>query len=287
MPILSLLPHSAGTAINLSYAMPTTGRAYIILRKKADTFTGETDPEATVIRAGLSTPSGFLDTFFLTNGTPYFYKSYWTADGSTWTGEATKTCTPNANYRSTNADPLTFLRERIDKHLQTSILRGELTHPHGAIPVWTAPPVSDETTFPVVTVQLTSETAEVRGLGDELGVDWPPDESSWCEESGWLSRVQIAVIGWSLNSDERGALRRALREGVIANLDVFDKVGFLTVDWSPQDVEDFQAYGVPMYQTVGQFSCLAPVTITSDYGLVRDVGLTLTPVPPAFDFTAP
>lgn len=275
MPILSITPHSAGTALRFTYALPVTGKAYIILRKLANDFTGETDPAATVVKVGMGQSESFLDFQFLINGTLYYYKPYWTADGITWTGETVRSATPAATYVPESPDALTFLRERIDSAMQVALARGELNHPNGAIQVLTASPTEESTTFPVVTLHLTQESSDVRGLGDGVGIDFQPTETSWRETKGWLSRVQIAVVGWSLNPDEREALRRALRDAVIANLDLFDAAGLLTVDFSQQNVEDFQSYNAPIYQTIGQFSCLAPSIVGSDYGVVRAVERTL------------
>ena len=280
MPLLPILPHSAGTALRIRYVAPPTAQAALILRKRADTFTGPDDPDATLIRSGMSITGGFLDTLFLTNGVPYFYKSYWTADGLTWTAESTQTATPTSNYQSEGVDALTFLRERLDGAMQTAVARGVLSHPHGVIPVLTAPPASEDTIFPVVTLHLASEHAEVRGIGETMGQDWQPTADSWRENTGWLARVQIAVVGWSMNPDERDALRRILREAVIANLEVFDSVGFVTVDFSQQNIEDFQSFNAPIYQSIGQFSCLAPVVVGTDYGLVNS-----TDTNPFFTFT--
>lgn len=271
MPITSITPHPAGTAVRILYTMPPGARAFIVLRKTADTFSGETDPDAAVITAGMNSLDSFIDCSFLTNGTTYFYKAYWTADGIVWNAEPTRSCVPAATYQEGTLDTLTLLRDRIDAAMQVAVARNQLTNERGSIPVLTAPPATDDVVFPVVTLHLTQESSEVRGIGERVTADVQTTDTSWLVSEGWLARVQIAVVGWSLNPDERAILRRALRDSVIANLDVFDDAGLLTVDFSQQDVEDFQSFGVPMYQTMGTFSCLAPVVVSTEEGVIETV----------------
>jgi hypothetical protein len=93
-----------------------------------------------------------------------------------------------------------------------------------------------------------------------------------------MAKTQLQVIGWSLNADERIALRKAIRRIVAANLGVFDEALLLQVEFSQQDIEDFSTYPAPLYQTMGTFSCLTPVAVNTPRHPVTSVTSTVIPL---------
>lgn len=278
MPLLSVFPHAAGAAVQITYSLPLEAKAFVILRRTDSAFIGAEDPDAVVVKFGRMPIEAFVDCLFLTNGTEYFYCPYWTADGVTWQADPVKSATPAASYIPGNTDVLALLRERIDVAMQYVLARGDLYHDQGAIPVLTAPPASDAVSYPVVTLHLTQDASSGRGIGELVSRDVQLSDSEWQEYQGWHASVQIAVVGWSLNPDERAVLRKALRDAVIANLEVFDDAGMVTVDFSQQDVEDFQSFNVPMYQTIGTFSCTVPVVVATNVGVIEVVDASVVPL---------
>lgn len=268
---------SVGNAIRVILDPPEGALSWRILRKVSDTFSGESDPDAMLVYEGAEKSA--LDTASLQNATLYYYRAYYW-DGAAWTASATASATPNATYTDASTDVLTVVRDRLAQGLQIEVQRKALVPQSNAIQVLTAPPVFEGTRWPVVTVHLLSDPPIERALGELLEPD-AQDASTelWNESEGWLARVQLAVIGWSLNPDERIELRKALRRLVIANLPVFDAQGMLEIEFSQQDVDAVSGeYPAPVYQSAGTFTCVAPVLVGGQATPITDVQVTGTPL---------
>lgn len=273
--IAMLQPLSVGNAIRVILDPPDGSLRWRILRKVSDTFTGESDPGALLVFEGAEKAA--LDTASLQNGTPYFYRAfYW--NGTAWTSSASASATPNATYEDASTDVLEVVRDRLDKGLQIEVQRQTLVPQSGSISVLTAPPVFQDTRWPVVTVHLLHEGPHERGLGELLVPDtFDQADELWNESEGWLARVQLAVIGWSMNPDERIALRKALRGLIVANLPVFDSHGMVEIEFSQQDVDAVSGeYPAPVYQSAGTFTCMAPVIVGDQVDEITDVQVTAT-----------
>ena len=268
---IRLQPIMAGNAIRAFVTRPAGMLKTRVLRKIADDFVGETDPDAYLVHEG--TAHVVLDVAGLVNGTDYFYR-IWHWDGATWTDGGVADAAPAASYTDSSVDALTLLRDRLIAGLAVEVAAGRLTHPNGRIAVRTAPPEDKAEVLPLVTLQLSADAPAERALGEDLyGAE---DESE-----GWLASVRLEVIGWSLNPDEHIALRLALKRIVLANLPVFDDAGLVRVEFSQQDTEDFQTFTVPMYMTNGSFTCLAPASVGGgDYVTIADIPVTAIPIHP-------
>jgi len=84
--------------------------------------------------------------------------------------------------------------------------------------------------------------------------------------------VRVTVVGWSLNSDQRIELRKAIRRLIIGNLDVFDGFGWAEVSLSLQDIDAINGeYPAQLYQAVGTFSCVAPVRVGGPVAAISQV----------------
>lgn len=273
--IAMLQPLSIGNAIRVILDPPVGSLRWRILRKVSDTFTDQSDPGALLVYEG--TENAALDTVSLQNGTPYFYRAfYW--NGTVWAASASASATPNATYVDSSTDVLTIVRDRLDAGLQVEVQRQTLVPQSGSIPVLNAPPVFQDTRWPVVTVHLLVDAPAERGLGEMLEPDAFDQASGlWDESEGWLAHVQLAVIGWSQNPDERIALRQALRRLIVANLSVFDASGMIKIEFSQQDVDAVSGeYPAPVYQTAGTFTCMAPVIVGDQVDEITDVQVTGT-----------
>lgn len=262
----------AGNAVQLLLTPPNDVTAFRLLRRTTGEFTGPDDPDAWLVAdcawlAGDAPETSVLDRSGLVNGTAYAYRVYYDADEARYDDI---TVTPAATYQDGGQDVLALLLDRLTLGLAVEVTRGTLHPKSGVIGVQNAPPLWDATTFPVVTLQLAQASLEERGLGEVLAPD-VETETEFVDGEGALARVSVTLVGWSLNPDERRALRRALRRILNANLPVFDDAGFLLIEWTQRDQEDMQSYNVPIYQVVTEFRCLAPEWIESAVDKVEDV----------------
>lgn len=263
---------AAGNALRIFLEPPALARRWRLLRKMSDTFLNEDDPDAIVVYSGDIRP--ILDLKGLVNSTLYYYRAYY-FDGTTWTPSQTATGTPAAVYEDMTSDVLSTVRERLDLGLQAELARGALVHEDGHIKVLTAPPASEDTRWPVVTVHLQDESPSERGIGEIIDGD-DLDDDGWTEKEGWLAQVQLSIMGWCLNPDERIEMRKALRRIVLANASIFDFVGMVQIKFEQQDMEDFGSFGVPVYQVHCTLSCLAPVQVGAKVRAIEEVITTIT-----------
>lgn len=269
MPITQLQKLPIGNAVRVFIQPPAGATRWRLLRKTVNSFSGQDDPEASVIHDG--DERVVLDAEALINGTTYYYKLY-TWNGSVWAAEPSVSVVPNPNFEDIGTDVLSVVRDRLDEGLKVMLAKGLLTHPKGHIQVLTAPPAFEDTAWPVVTVHLMQDLPGERGIGELIGIDeFDADAWDWKSSEGWLSRVQLTIIGWCLNADQRIAIRKALKAIVIGNLPVFDAYGMVQIEFQQSDTEDFQSYAAPVYQVSNTFSCLAPSNVSTTDPAITDV----------------
>lgn len=277
---ITVLPLPIGNAIRVLMSPSQGVTEWKLLRNTTGTFTGENDANSVVlfdgnddtsvvdVGADLASPIG------LVNGTAYSYCAF-EFDGEVWSASPVVAGTPQTIYGLGGPDPLSFLRNRLAAGLAAAVAAQTLTPESGSIKVLTAPPLFTETKWPVVTVHLQSDAPGVRGIGEiDAPGEFNLDDQDWTDGEGWLADVRIQIIGWSINPDERIALRQAVKNIIIGNLPVFDSVGMVQIAFSQSDVEDFESYNAPVYQTIGQFSCLAPAIVTATSQPITDVTVT-------------
>lgn len=267
MTLAMITKPMAGNALRVFMQPPAGASIWRVLRKLADDFSGPDDADA--LRVAETSERDVMDAAGLVNGVTYFYRAFYRV-GAAWVPSNTLSASPAANYEDTAPDLITMLRDRLAAGLAVEVQRGVLRPSTGAVHVYTAPPVYDQARWPIVSLHLSGDDPNQRFIGESLAAD-ETDGETWEEAEGWLSKAQVAVIGWTLNPDERIELRKAIRRIVIANLQVFDAYGFLNVEFSQQDTEDFERYDAPVYQSMGTFTCLAPVSVVSHAGVVEDV----------------
>lgn len=251
-----------GNAVRVLFCPPAGAGRTRILRRPDEGFTGWNDTAAVVVYDGEGGASA-VDAASLANGTTYFYAEYDYVNAAWVGGAPILPATPETAYQDASVNVLAFLRERLAAGLKAAVAAGTLAHDNNYIPVLSAPPLFENTKWPVVSLHLRDDTPAERGIG-EVTADpvFDPVSGEWVDSEGWLSRVQIHVIGWSLNADQRIVLRQALKAVVIGNLPVFDAAGMQTVNFMQSDDEEMERYNAPVYMTVGTFSCLAPSIIT-------------------------
>jgi hypothetical protein len=274
--IVMLEPLSVGNAVRVILNPPAGSIYWRVLRNTTGVFPSENDPNSMLVSEGIDPAP--VDTASLVNGIQYFYcVFYWS--GTAWTAAAPASCIPNAAYQDGSTDAMTVVMNRLAAGLKVEVQRGALSPESGAIQVLSAPPSIQDVRWPVVTVHLLSEAPAERGVGEFLVAATPDLQSSglWDESEGWLARVQLAVMGWSQNPDERIALRQALRRLIVANLPVFDANGMVEIEFSQQDVDAVSGeYPAAVYQTAGTFTCMAPVIVGDQIGTITDVQVTGT-----------
>lgn len=251
-----------GNALRIFLRPPTGSLVWRVMRKGADTFTGVDDAEAYMAYEG--DEKVFVDSESLLNEVMAFYKPYYSVDGIVWTAGATAHGTPTADYVDYSTDVLSLLRDRIEAGLKVECDRGNFIPETGYIQVFTAPPsLERDLRLPLVTVHLENEEPGERAIGETISGDvFDSIGFDWNESQGWLANVAITVIGWSLNSDERIELRKALRRIIIANLEVFSADGIEQVSFSQSDIDAVNGeYPAQIYQVMCNFSCIAPVRV--------------------------
>jgi len=254
MPITFIQPIPVGNALRIFITPPFGAKKWRLLRNANGIFSGYNDLGASVIHEGKDLV--VLDSSALTNGQVYHYGLFW-FNGTTWAAEGTNYATPNPTMAQLGPDVLSLIRDRLDEGLAVFVGRGELHHKQGHIQVLTAPPLFEDTIWPVVTVHLQSDSSAERALGEDFGSSIS-DAGLTVDYEGWLSKYQLLIVVWCLNPDERNILRRAVKNLLIANLPIFDRAGMVQIDVTQSDTEDFQSFSAPVYQTMTTLSCIAP-----------------------------
>lgn len=273
-------PIPAGNALRLFITPPTGAKYWRVLKKGADTFTGEDDGAALVAYEG--DEAVFVDSHVasLPNGVKKFFKPYYRMADDSWLAGATAEATPAATYEDGAVDVPSFLRERLEAGLRVEVERGNLNAELGYVQVYTGPPVIDQNLqFPLVTITVDGEDPAERALGEDIsGDEFDVLGDEWFESEGWLENCRLSVVGWSLNADERNEMRKALRRIIIANLSVLAAKGITLPNVSFQDVDAVDGeYGFPVFQVLATFSCVAPVRVGSTFGadaIVNDIEVT-------------
>lgn len=271
--LVQILP--AGNALRIFMIPPTNALRVRLLRKNVDSFDGPYDSEAVIVSD--SKDRNVIDFLGVDNGVKLYYRAYYFTEESGWIETETATGTPAATLADVTLDVLTLLRSRLELGLQVFVKRGALAHTNGYIPVLTASPMVDDMPLPVVTVHLSSDSPEIRAIGETIGEGvFEQDEENpyggfWTTAEAWYSRVTIEIVGWCLNADERIDLRKAMKAVIIGNLPVFEAAGLMQVDASFQDREDFTSYAAPIYQALCNFSCIAPSAVESETRSIHDV----------------
>jgi len=252
-----------GNALRVFFEPPSGAVQVRLLRKVSDTFSGQDDAQALLVFAGDPT-NAVLDDKGLQNGTTYFYRAYYLI-ASVWTASASVSAVPNAAYADASTDVLEVVRDRLQKGLRVEVDRGNFASDADDkyIKVLNAPPLEESTRWPVVTVHLTSESPAHRGLGEMVEADdFLELDGTWGSGEGWLAKVQLSIVAWSLNPDERIDLRKAMRRLIIGNLSVFDEHGMVEIEFSQQDIDAVSGeFAAPVYQVMSTFTCVAPVRV--------------------------
>ena len=283
--MISLLqPLSVGNAIRAFLAPPDGALWWRLLRRTSDAFTGVDDPGAVWV-ADDCTDNVVLDTIALTNGASYVYRLYsW--DGAAFAVSDPASATPATTYGSGGPTPQDVVRDRIDLGMKAEVAAGRLAPDGGKVSVITAPFVlADNAVFPTITVHMDSTEPAERFLGENLFGAIGMDDGEVQETEGWLARWSLTVLGVSLNSAERIALREAVRRVVQANLAVFDDFGMVQIGFSQRDVEDTSSYAAPLYMTYGTLTCVAPTFVSDAVAPVVEVDVSVNLTVP--DITIP
>ena len=270
--IIFASPLPCGNAAKLVLRPPDNALAWRVLRRTDGAFTGPDDPEASHYE-GDPSERLLVDYVGLTNGTTYVYRVYYRYAGDIWAENGQDaTITPQANYEGDTPDPQDVLIDRIGAGLEVEVARGMVHPPHGAarIDVLRAFNVFEQSRLPCVTVEFVSSETQDRAIGEQ----WGPDDdqgATWREWDGWKRHVTLAVAAWTLNADERVALRQALERIFLANLPVFDAAGLYNIDVQWQDVWDDLQYDAPVYSAVATVTLTALSRVGAAVGKIADV----------------
>lgn len=273
--ISMIQPMAIGNALRVFVSPPSDMAAsWRVLRKHTDDITDAEDPDAFLVYEG--DHRIFIDTLNLMNDIRAYYKPFYKING-VWVAGVSGYGTPAATYEDYSTDVLTILRDRLELGLAEEVRRDNLLlNDLGYIQVLTAPPqMNMNIRFPLVTVTLENESRDLRGIGeDTMGEFLEADDQEWLEHEGWLAGVQVAIVGWSLNPDERKELRKAIRRVIVGNLTIMADQGISLPNLSLKDDDAVNGeYGeTPMYLVTGMFTCTAPVRVGHmAAGVVTDI----------------
>ncbi|HET8550858.1 MAG TPA: hypothetical protein VFM97_00090 [Gammaproteobacteria bacterium] len=271
----------AGNALKLFLDPPDDASYWRVLRKTTDDIAGADDAAALKVYEGSDAP--VLDIDGLDNGTTYYYQVFYRI-GDAWQASNVQSGVPATDYTDHNVDVLVLLRERLRAGLAVEVARGVLkprrqdNSPRDCIDVLNAPPVFEETPWPVVTVHLIKDAPSEFFLGQTVAPDEAIDGGIE-EYDGYFDRWHLKVMGWSLNPDERIRLRQAMKRIVLANTDVFAAEGLTEMQFDLEDAEAISGeYPAPVYQVAGTFTCLAPAFIGATDDAITAVDVTATGV---------
>lgn len=253
-------PIGAGNALRILLSPPSGADRWRLLRRDASDFSGPDDPLAFKVHEG--TDKAITDFKGLLNGTPVFYQLYARVGGVWAASGAVRTATPEASMQDLGVDVISLVRDRLEDGFKVYVDRGDIRHDRDFVPVLKSSPQAEEAPLPLVTVHLQNSSMEVRGVGEVAAIDEFDDVADlWLSTEGGFDRVTLTIVCWSLNADLRVIMRKALRAILQANLPVFDAAGLVTPSWSMQDMEDYQTYQAPIFQTICTFDCLAPASV--------------------------
>lgn len=283
MPFSAAFALPSGNAVQLLLNPPKGADSWRLLRRPSPAFAGPDDPAATLV-ADECREREVLDILGLQNGIPYHYRVYYRAPGGGWLAvDDTATVTPAAAYRGDDLDVQLLLRDRLELGLAIEVQRGRLKPPPriGRFEVLLAPfMLSDNAAFPAVSVHHNTSAPAVRGIGERIRPDARQSSGGWTETEGWLQRVVLNIAAVTPNPGERVALRLGIRRIVLANLPILDALGVMLPEFSQQDVEDHERFNVPLFFSLGTFTCLAPAYAETDLGQIEDVSVSLLDLSP-------
>ncbi len=270
-----IMPLFVGNALKLYLSPPANADYWRIMRKGTDDISGPDDTGAIAIYEG--DLNSVTDTNALLNDARMYYAVYyWINDA--WVFGNSNYGTPTASYVDYSTDVMGILRDRLEAGLAVEVARKTLLNDFGYIQVLTAPPVMNANIgFPLVTLSLEDENPEIESIGLDISGSYDDDEES-LEMVGQYNKVRLSITGWSLNPDERLALRKAIRRIVLANADIFAANGMMLPELSLRNVDAVNGeYGdTPLFLVSGDFSCTAPVRVgASNNALILDVTVTV------------
>lgn len=274
--IIMAMPLAIGNAVRLPLQIPPGTRRTRVLRAPREYIAGPFDDQAVVVADGVLIGSAADMT--AENGTQYWYRAYHLI-GNDWIETPMVTATCQATYQDNSFDVLEFIRDRLDKGLRVEAARGVVRHQSGnPVKVMTSAPVFEDKAFPLVTVHLTSDKDGERFIGEAIDGDLRTGDeynADYIEQDGWLADIELTIIVWSLNGDERSILRRAVRRLIVGNLGLLESQGAVVPSLQASDNEDFETYSAPVYQTTFTLRCQAPVAVGGVVNAIDDVTVTV------------
>lgn len=271
-------PFAFGGAVRVFWINPTdaTFDHVKVLRKTTGTFSGPSDPAATLIYTGrgLRTPSyqpvfradpataevrvrSLVDAQGVLWATTYYYALYALNAAETDVSAAVivSTTTPEISAFE-EVDLIAVLMDYVRAYFQRQIQTGALVLRPGIteLPVLDGPPLIDTVALPCLSIHLDADAPEAFALGDAL-TDGDASGDARVYRRGYLGTLTLAVTGWTENPDTRRALYRQLKACLISVRPLLADLGAINPTIAGHYAEDFEQYNLPMY--------LAALTLTA------------------------
>lgn len=260
--ISMIQPMAIGNALRVHLTPPANATHWRVLRKGSNDIANESDVSALVAYEG--NHGIFIDATALTNEIRAYYVPFYRINGA-WVRGRGNYGTPTSTYEDYSTEVIGVVRDRLEAGLAIEVQRGNLINEQGYIQVLTAPPDKHSNIqFPLVTLSLETESRDLRGIGEDTMGDYlDAEDDEWLEHEGWLASVQVSIVGWSLNPDERIELRKAIRRVIVGNLSVFADKGMSLPNLSLRDDDAVNGeFGeTPLYLVNGFYTCIAPVRV--------------------------
>lgn len=297
-------PFTFGGSVRLLWINPTDA-AYdhvIVLRKSSNSFSGPTDPSATVAYKGVGRQASEFRSVFLPDdvassdlyrtilddvagwNTTVYYAIYASNAAETVTAAAVVVAAalrPVSTFEE--LDVIGALIPFIGSYLNEQIATGALKVPNGvtAIDVVDGPPLLDGVQFPIVSLHLDADTPTSFAIGDNIG-HLDDDGDNIVARRGFMSTVTIAIVGVTPNPEVRRFLYRSLKAALIAARELLEKHGLMNMEVSGRFTEDFINYDMPLFaaEMILRGAVATSVTVPPAEGIITEIDVyegVLTP----------
>lgn len=290
-PTLELRNLPEGAAVAVYVTVPSDSVQLRIIRREDALPTHETDlgQRGTLLfddepfllgydgaRRGLTDFGTSLNP--LVDDLEYFYGVFSQDSAGDWSAAAAASVTPKTKIELYAIDPQQIVVQRLEEKILRLLKADDLLPenqqrfgfrreilPQG-IRVIDAFPFEGGPKWPVVSVHVEKDVYEEAFLG-QAGVqsvgDFPDHHD---ENRAGVFDSELAILGWTLNKEERAKVRVLLKAAIYEDLRFYERVGLQQLAIvGPADAEDF-TLGAPIYNVVISLSCkvLAQTVVRED-----------------------
>lgn len=300
-------PFQFGGAVRLLWVSPSdaTFDHVLILRKATASFTGPTDPGATIVHRGVGKQAMEFRSVFLPDdiAASNLYRTVLDDGNDSWNAasyyaiyamNASESDVSAAAIVSATMPPVSVVEELdligilmpfLSSYLKEQIRVGILPVQQGItdVTVFDGPPLLDAVKFPIVSLHLDDDHPIAFAIGDDIGyMDEAGDTVR--PRRGFMSSVTIAIVGVTDNPEVRRYLYRSLKAALIAARQLLEQKGLLNMEVTGRYAEDFEHYDMALYsaELTLRGAVASSVSVPAQDNLIGTINTNqgvLTPVP--------